>query len=154
MTTTLVPSQDQVMAQLRIVIPALGTIVSAFGVNGATANHYVDLSLSMVGPISYLVIVVWSLIANTQANKIKSVQAIATGLASPAAVDAQTAIIAATSAIAQDKSIPKSEAAKDALVAATIALPEVQTIITDSKTANNSPSPSVVSSGTPLTKVS
>lgn len=62
----LVPSQDQVMGQLRAIIPALGTIVSAFGVSGVTANRYVDLGLSMVGPISYVVVAIWSLIANSR----------------------------------------------------------------------------------------
>lgn len=61
-----IPSQDQVMGQLRVIIPALGTIVSAFGINGATANHYVDLSLSMVGPIAYFVVAIWSLVANSR----------------------------------------------------------------------------------------
>ena len=64
----MVPSQDQVMAQLRIIIPALGTIVSAFGVSGTTANHYIDLCLSMVGPISYLIVAGWSLLANSRAS--------------------------------------------------------------------------------------
>ena len=67
-----VPSQDQVMGQLRVIIPALSTIVSAFGVSGATANKYVDLSLSLVGPISYLVVAIWSLIANSRASIMKS----------------------------------------------------------------------------------
>lgn len=62
------PSQDQVMGQLRVVIPALGTIVSAFGVSGATANHYADLALSLVGPISYFIVATWSLIANSRAS--------------------------------------------------------------------------------------
>lgn len=60
------PSQDQVMAQLRVVIPALGTIASAFGVNGAAANSYVNMALTMVGPISYLVVAGWSMVANTR----------------------------------------------------------------------------------------
>jgi hypothetical protein len=63
---TMVPSQDQVMAQLRIIIPALGAIVSALGVSGATANQYTDLALSLVGPIAYLVVSIWSLIANSR----------------------------------------------------------------------------------------
>jgi hypothetical protein len=139
-----IPSQEQVTAQLRIIIPALGTVVSAVGVNGVTANYYVDLALSLVGPISYAVVAIWSLVANTQASHIKSVQNIATGTAGPAAVSAQKALIEATSAIAQDKSIPTSDDAKNTLIAATIALPEVQTIVTDKKTADASPSQSVV----------
>lgn len=63
-----VPSQDQVMGQLRTIIPALGMIVSAFGVSGATASHYSDLALAMVGPISYAIVAIWSLVANSRAS--------------------------------------------------------------------------------------
>jgi hypothetical protein len=139
-----VPSQEQMMAQLRLIIPALGTIVSSLGISGATANHYVDLALSMVGPIAYLIVALWSLAANTQAAKIKTVQDIATGPASPAAVSAQTAIIQAASAIAHDPNIPTSEAASNALITATISLPQVQTIVTDKQTADAITHPSVV----------
>jgi len=79
-----VPSQDQVMGQLRIIIPALGTIVSAFGVSGATANNYADLALSMVGPISYLIVAIWSLIANSRASIMKAAaKPVAPGVAKP-----------------------------------------------------------------------
>src|ERR1700679_3610204 len=81
---SLVPSQDQVMAQLRVIIPALGTIVSAFGANGATANHWADLALGMVGPISYLVVAIWSLVANSRASIMKAAaKPAAPGLAAP-----------------------------------------------------------------------
>jgi hypothetical protein len=63
-----VPSQDQVMGQLRIIIPALGTIISAFGVSGAAASNYVNIGLGLVGPISYFVVAIWSLIANSRAS--------------------------------------------------------------------------------------
>ena len=63
-----VPTQDQVMGQLRTILPPLGIIVSAFGVSGATTNHYVDLILSMVGPISYAVVAVWQLISDSRAS--------------------------------------------------------------------------------------
>lgn len=66
------PSQDQVMGQLRVIIPALGVIVSALGVSGATSHQYVDLALSMVGPISYAIVAAWSLIANSRASIMKS----------------------------------------------------------------------------------
>jgi hypothetical protein len=56
------------MGQLRVIIPALGTIVSAFGFSGATTHQYVDLALSMVGPISYLIVAIWSLVANSRAS--------------------------------------------------------------------------------------
>jgi hypothetical protein len=63
-----IPSQDQVMGQLRIIIPALGTIVTAFGVTSAQAGSWTQIGLSMVGPISYLIVAAWSLIANSRAS--------------------------------------------------------------------------------------
>jgi hypothetical protein len=62
----MVPSQDQVMAQLRIIIPALGTIVTAFGFSSAEAGSYTQMALAAVGPISYVVVAVWSMFANTR----------------------------------------------------------------------------------------
>ena len=139
-------TQDQLMAQLRIIIPALGTIVTAFGVGTASVNNAVGIAMASVGPISYIIMAIWSLYANTQKAQIANVQQIAQGPASLNAVNAQTALIAATNAIAQDPTIPQANAAKQALIAATISLPEVQTIVTDKKTALASPSPNVVSS--------
>jgi hypothetical protein len=79
-----IPSQTQLMAQLRTVIPALGTIVSAFGVSGATANQYVDLALSMVGPISYLITAAWTLAATTRASIMaRAAQPVAPGVPAP-----------------------------------------------------------------------
>lgn len=67
-----VPSQDQITGQLRTIIPALGTIVSALGVSGATANHYVDIALAMVGPVSYVVAALWQLVADSRASIMKA----------------------------------------------------------------------------------
>jgi hypothetical protein len=141
---SVVPSQDQVMAQLRIIIPALGTIVTAIGVSSTQVNNIQGIALASVGPIAYLICGIWSLVANTREAKIKSVQDIATGPAGSTAVAAQTAIIRAAGAIAQNPTIPTSDVAAHALINATIALPQVQTIVTDKKTADASPSPSVV----------
>lgn len=58
-----VPSQEQVMGQLRIIIPALGTIATAFGLSAAQAGSYTQIALASVGPISYVVCGIWSLIA-------------------------------------------------------------------------------------------
>lgn len=129
-----------------MIIPALGTLITALGVSSATVGSATQIALASVGPISYVIIAIWSLYANTQAAKIQSVRAIAAGPASLNAVNAQTALIAATNAIAQDPTIPQAPAAKQALIAATISLPEVQTIVTDKKTALASPSPNVVAS--------
>lgn len=61
-----IPSQEQVTAQLRIIIPALGTIVTAFGISQADAGSWVQIGLASVGPISYVVIAIWSIMANTR----------------------------------------------------------------------------------------
>jgi hypothetical protein len=132
------------MGQLRVIIPALGTVITAIGVSSTAVNYWVGIAMASVGPISYVAISIWSFVANTQAAKIKTVQDIATGPASPAAVSAQTAIIQAASAIAQDPDIPTSAAASNALITATISLPQVQTIVTDKQTADAITHPSVV----------
>ena len=93
----MVPSQDQVMGQLRVVIPALGTIVSAFGVSGATTNQYVDLALATVGPVAYLVVAIWSLIANSR----KSIMASAAKPAAPGTPPPQIVLPLAEADLAQ-----------------------------------------------------
>lgn len=60
------PTQDQVMGQLRIIIPSLGTLVTAFGVTTAQADSWEKIALASVGPISYIVVAIWSLIANSR----------------------------------------------------------------------------------------
>lgn len=61
-----VPTQDQVMGQLRIIIPALGTIATAYGITTVQADTYTHLALTMIGPISYIVTAIWSLMANSR----------------------------------------------------------------------------------------
>jgi hypothetical protein len=63
-----IPSQDQVMGQLRVIIPALGTIVSAVGVSSGDVGKWVNIAMISVGPISYIVVAIWSLIANSRAS--------------------------------------------------------------------------------------
>jgi hypothetical protein len=67
-----VPSQEQVMAQLRILIPACATAITAFGVNATKAGSYEQVALACLAPISYLIVAVWSLVANTRINIIAS----------------------------------------------------------------------------------
>ena len=78
----------------------------------------------------------------------EKLRAIATGPASPSAIEAQKVAINVTAAVALDKTIPTSEEAKNALVQATIALPQVEQIISDKKTAVAAGSPSVIPSPT------
>lgn len=78
------PTQDQVMGQLRVIIPALGTIVSAFGVSSTSVGHYEGMLLAAVGPISYLISAGWSLVANSRASIMASAaKPVAAGVAAP-----------------------------------------------------------------------
>jgi hypothetical protein len=63
-----VPSQDQIVAQIRLIIPPLGVIVSAFGVSSSSVNSYEQMILVAAGPIAYGITVVWSLYANSRAS--------------------------------------------------------------------------------------
>lgn len=67
-----VPSQDQVMGQLRIIIPALGTIVTAFGISSAEAGSYTQIALASVGPISYVITGIWQMIADSRESIMKA----------------------------------------------------------------------------------
>jgi hypothetical protein len=79
-----VPSQDQVMAQLRILIPALATIATVFGVNGTEAGSYSQMAMASIAPISYLVVALWTLAANTrEAIMRKASQPVAPGAPAP-----------------------------------------------------------------------
>lgn len=74
-----VPSQDQVVAQIRLIIPALGTIVTAFGLSSTTVDHYTQAVMVAAGPIAYFITAVWSLYANSR----KSIMTSAAKPASP-----------------------------------------------------------------------
>jgi len=79
-----VPTQDQVMGQLRIIIPAIGTIISAFGISSTAAGTYTAMAMTAVGPISYFVVAIWSLIANSRASIMASAaKPAAPGVAAP-----------------------------------------------------------------------
>lgn len=57
---------DQIAAQLRLIIPALGTIISAVGVSSTQVTHYEQMAIVAVGPISYIGAAIWSLYANSR----------------------------------------------------------------------------------------
>jgi len=62
-----VPSQDQIMGQLRILIPAVGSVISVLGIYSSEQTGALVASLlTAVGPISYGVGAIWSLYANTR----------------------------------------------------------------------------------------
>lgn len=137
-------SPDQA-AQLSVAFHQLSdSIITGYG---ALLKMWVIL-----GPVA----VFWLGKVGVQSSSVQAIKnkllSIASGPASPSAVEAQKAAIQVTAAVAMDKSIPASEDAKNTLVAATIALPEVQTIVTDAKTAAASPSSSVIAA--PITRAS
>ena len=61
-----VPSQDQVTSQLRILIPALATAATAFGYPQAEAGSWAQLAIASIAPISYLIVSIWTVMANTR----------------------------------------------------------------------------------------
>ena len=127
---------DQVAQLTAAVHDFNNSVISAYG---ALTKMWIIL-----GPLGLL----WMGKLGYQSSSVKALASnllkIAAGPASPAAAEAQKAVIQATAAVAADPTIPTSVEAKNTLIAATISLPEVQTIVTDAKTAAESPSPSVV----------
>jgi hypothetical protein len=61
-------TQDQFVAQLRILLPALGMLATILGVKSTTANQVVDLILTCIGPIMIIGSSIWSVIANSRAS--------------------------------------------------------------------------------------
>lgn len=91
------PTQDQVMGQLRVIIPALGTVVSAVGVSSTAVGHYEGIILAAIGPISYLIVAIWSWAANSRA----SIMASAAKPATPGAAAPQIVLPEAEADLAQ-----------------------------------------------------
>jgi hypothetical protein len=158
------PTKGQVDAASRHAITAAGVAVTIFGLQAkgvsmeqvtaliSSLGETVNTILQVVAAAGVLYGGIKAANSASPTNRIADVRNLATGAASADAVAAQSALIEATAAVAQDHSIPASVDAKNTLIAATIALPEVQTIVTDKKTADASPSPSVIS--VPLARVS
>jgi|ERR1700748_57599 len=57
---------DQIAAQLRLIIPALGTIISAIGVSATQVSQYEQMAIVAIGPLSYIGAAIWSFYANTR----------------------------------------------------------------------------------------
>jgi uncharacterized membrane protein len=55
-----VPSQTQVMGQLQILIPALATAATAFGVSQTEAGSYAQMATASIAPISYIIVAIWA----------------------------------------------------------------------------------------------
>jgi len=144
------------LATVRYALAALSPVLALFGFTGLTpdkidawvtyAKSFGTAALAiiaLVGIVMPLVVAIFGILSATMKKQIARVRELA---ANPqlANQEAQKAIIDATKAIATDKSIPKSIESVNSLVEATIALPQVQTIITDRKTADASPSNDVI----------
>lgn len=79
------PTQDQVMGQLRALIPAIGTIVSVLGFYSVDKTGAVVAALlTAVGPLSLVITGVWSWISNSRASIMAAAaKPAAPGLAAP-----------------------------------------------------------------------
>lgn len=125
-----------VLAALRNVLSALGLMLGMFGIVALSPDqidHILSIAQALgttLGAIAALLGLLTPLVAG--------------GFAAFKASQPQQ--IKAVSSIAQDPTQSQSDDAKQALIAATIALPEVQTIVTDKKTADAAPSSDVVPS--------
>lgn len=109
-----VPTQDQLMAQLRVAIPALGTLVSAFGVSSTQVDHYSGMALAMVGPISYIAVAVWSMFANTKKSIVMSVAGMKETDVKPSADGTKVTITTTDPAlVAAAKSVPQTTPPKE-----------------------------------------
>lgn len=73
MPYSVTPSTDQAVAQLRILIPALGAMASTAGwLTAEQVGPLVSNSLIAIGPLMYLAGAIWSLVANTRASILAS----------------------------------------------------------------------------------
>jgi hypothetical protein len=59
-----IPSNDQIAAQLRLLLPALGAVLTTFGLTKEAG--YATTALLVAGPLSIIIGMIWSLVANTR----------------------------------------------------------------------------------------
>jgi len=68
------PSQDQVMAQLRQILPAVGWVLIFTGkVSAETWGQFISVALPALGGVFVLSSYAWAVIANTRASIMKSI---------------------------------------------------------------------------------
>lgn len=65
-------TQDQVMGLLRQLLPAIGALALVLGVSQTTVSYWTNLILQIAGPISIVVGVIWSLVANSKKSILTS----------------------------------------------------------------------------------
>lgn len=72
------PSQEQLLAQLRILLAAIGAILTTLGVvTGAEWDSWVTMIFLYAGPGMMILGVVWSFVTNTRASLVKKVDDLA-----------------------------------------------------------------------------
>jgi len=60
------------MAQVRQLLPILGTLMTVFGVSSATAQATVNMLMSIAGPITLIGSALWSYYSNSKASILTS----------------------------------------------------------------------------------
>mgnify|MGYP001612760081 FL=1 len=77
-------SQEQVLGQLRQILPVIGTILVSLGVmKPETVGNLTSTILVIAGPIMIIVSSVWSLVDKTKASMVSKVDAMAKDPTSP-----------------------------------------------------------------------
>jgi len=107
------PTQDQLMGQLRIAIPAIGTAISAFGVSSTQVEHYTSIALAMVGPLSYIAVAIWSYFANGKSSIVKSISGMKETSVVPAGAGKVTITINDPKLADAAKSVPQTVPPKE-----------------------------------------
>lgn len=89
------PSQEQLLAQLRILLGAIGTLLTTLGfVSADTWGVWTNIIFLSAGPLMLLGGIIWSLISNTQKSLVGKVDTIAKEPNSPVAGVIMTPTIA------------------------------------------------------------
>ena|SRR3990170_8071528 len=85
--TSLTPSQEQILGQLRQILPILGTLAVSFGLmKPEVAGDTVAAILNLTGAAMVVGSMVWSLVDKTRASLVRKVDAIAKEPDSPVKV--------------------------------------------------------------------
>jgi hypothetical protein len=147
------------LAALRYALVAIAPLAAIFGFTGLTPDRIngvvayaqtfgtaVLAVLALLGIVVPVILAILGVLSATIKKQIARVRELANN-PQLANAEAAKALTDATSQLAKSDDVQKSVDAVNALVAATVALPQVQTIVTDKKTADASPSGSVVSTG-------
>ena len=145
------------LAALRYTLAMIAPCVALFGFTGLTPDR-IDIwvayaktfgnaalaIMALLGIVVPLVVALLGVLSSTVKKQIARVRELANN-PQMASAEAAKALTDATAQLAKSGDVQKSADAVNALVKATIGLDQVQTIVTDAKTADAVPSASVVS---------